>query len=170
MEKVNLYRGLKYGLVAGLVSTVLIDLISLALFSFMGESLPDCFALFGKSFLTLIGLEAEYPLWQGLVLHYSIGILTGLALGGLTYSVKAWRFNTYKKGILIGVIVTEVEGAALFFFMSLILNIAASDMVRVYELGAVLHLVWGTFIGTIITFGQRRSIQTPEYSGMPVKN
>jgi hypothetical protein len=170
MNKANLYRGLKYGLAAGLVSTILMDLISLILFSFMGESLPDCFALFGRSFLTLIGVETEYPLWQGLVLHYSIGIFTGLALGALTQTIRVLRFDTYKKGILIGVIVTEIEGAALFFFMSLILNITASDMVRVYELGAILHLVWGTFIGTIIAFGQKRTGQIPEYSGIPVKN
>jgi hypothetical protein len=69
MEKSSITRGIKYGVVGGMVATIVTDLVSLIIFLILGESLPDFYTLFGKSFLTLFSLEAYYPLWQGLSLQ-----------------------------------------------------------------------------------------------------
>jgi hypothetical protein len=166
MEKISIMKGIKYGLVAGLVSTLITDAVSLIIFFFLGESLLSFFALLGKSFLTLINVEETYPLWQGLTLHYSIGIITGLILGILTQRISLLRFNTYKKGIIIGVIITQIEGLTLFYLMSLILNIPQSEMMIMYGLGLFLHTIWGTCLGLILSFGQRRRDSILGYSEM----
>jgi hypothetical protein len=164
MEKQDIFRGLRYGLLAGFVSTIVMDIVCLVIFLVMGESLPAFFALIGRSFLTLINVDVAYPLWQGLVLHYSIGIITGLVLGAATRLINKLNFGTYRKSILLSVIITQIEGAALFYLMSLILNIPQSDMLIMYGLGFILHLMWGTLLGLIISYGQHHRIPKPEHS------
>jgi hypothetical protein len=154
MNEQNIMRGIKYGIIAGLVSTIVTDIVSVIIFVFMGESLPAFFALIGQSFLTLLGIDAVYPIWQGLTLHYSIGILTGLVLGLLTQKFHRLQFSSYRKGILASIIITQIEGNALFYLMSIIMDIPQSQMVMMYGLGFVLHLIWGTCLGSIISFSQ----------------
>ena len=163
MERQKILRGIKYGLIAGLISTIVTDVVSLIIFLVIGESLLSFFALIGQSFLTLLGVEAAYPVWQGLTLHYSIGILTGVVLGILTQKFKRLQFSSYRKGILVSIIITQIEGNALFYLMSIIMDIPQSQMVMMYALGFVLHLIWGTCLGTIIAHSQHSRIPTSDY-------
>jgi hypothetical protein len=153
MEKSSITRGIRYGIVGGLVATIITDLVSLIIFLVLGKSLPDFYTLFGKSFLTLFHLQADYPLWQGLTLHYSIGILTGLVVGILTQQISLINFSTYRRNIFISVIITQIEGLSLFYLMSLILNMPQSEMLLIYGMGIFLHTVWGTCLGSILCFG-----------------
>jgi hypothetical protein len=155
MGKSSITRGIRYGIVGGLVATIVTDLASLIIFLILGESLPDFYALFGQSFLTLFHLQADYPLWQGLTLHYSIGILTGLGVGILIQRIILLEFNTYRRSIFISVIITQIEGLTLFYLMSLILHMPQSEMLLIYGMGIFLHTLWGTCLGTILGFGQR---------------
>jgi hypothetical protein len=158
MSKQNIKTGFKYGIVGGLVATIIDDIISLIIFIAMGQSFPAFFALIGSTFLTFIGSEAVFPAWQGLTLHYSIGILTGLVLGLLTQRFRKLQFSSYRKGILLSIIIIQVEGNVLFYLMSVIMNIPQSEMVMIYALGFVLHLIWGTCFGLMLTYGQRRGV------------
>jgi hypothetical protein len=161
MEKSSIARGIRYGLVGGLLATIVTDVVSLIIFRILGESLPDFYTLFGKSFLTLFSLEAYYPLWQGLTLHYSIGILTGLVVGILTQRINLLTFNTYRRSILIAVIITQIEGLTLFYLMSVVLNMPQSEMMLIYGMGIFLHTIWGTCLGSIICFGRRYKDSKP---------
>jgi hypothetical protein len=160
MKKTSIARGIKYGMAGGVAGTIVTDLVSLIIFLILGDSLPDFYTLFGKSFLTLFNLEADYPLWQGLTLHYSIGILTGLAVGILIQRISLLKFNTYRRSILIAVIITQVEGLTLFYLMSLVLNMPQSEMIPIYVMGIFLHTIWGACLGSILCFGQRRRALT----------
>jgi hypothetical protein len=159
MKEQNMVRGGIYGIIAGLVSTIVLDIASLIIFAVMGQSLASFFALIGRSFLTFIGVEAADPVWQGVTLHYSIGILTGLVLGLATQRFQKLRFISYGKGILLGIIIAQIEGNALFYLMSVILTIPPSEMLPIYGLGFVLHLIWGTCLGWIICYGQHMNCE-----------
>jgi hypothetical protein len=161
MKKSCIARGISYGIIGGLAATIVTDLVSLIIFLILGESLPDFYTLFGKAFLTLLHLQAGYPLWQGLTLHYSIGILIGLVVGILTQMISLIKFSTYQRSILIAVMITQVEGLTLFYLMSLILNMPQSEMLLIYVMGIFLHTIWGTCLGSILYFGQRCKYSIP---------
>ncbi len=166
MEKAGIARGIRYGVAGGLVGTIVTDLVSLIIFLILGESLPDFYTLFGRSFLTLFNLKADYPLWQGLTLHYSIGILTGLAVGILTQRIGLLKFKTYRRSIIIAVIITQIEGLTLFYLMSLVLNMPQSEMILIYGMGLFLHTIWGTCLGSVLCFGQRSRSPTEYINGI----
>jgi hypothetical protein len=133
MNEGNIFRGSVYGIIAGTISTIVIDIVAFIILAAMGVSLSSFFALIGRCFLTLIGADAAAnPVWQGITLHYSIGILTGLVIGLLTQRFHKLRFSSYRKGILLSVIIAEVEGNSLFYLMSVIMKIPQSEMVFMY--------------------------------------
>jgi hypothetical protein len=114
----------------------------------------------------LIKIDVAFPLWQGLVLHYSIGILTGLVLGLATQIIGKLHFSSYRKSILFSIIITEIEGTTLFYLMSLILNIPQSEMMLMYGLGFFLHVIWGICLGVILYFGQRKNVAASDHSSI----
>jgi len=161
MGKINITRSLIYGLIGGLVSTAVMDLLSLAVFTITGGSLPSFFALIGRTILTLLGIYVDFPLWQGLVMHYSIGILLGLFLSIACQMIQIVRFNTRWKSMLISVLTIEVIGIILFYLMSVILNIAQSEMMIIYISGIFLHGIGGIILGLILYYSQYKKATHP---------
>ena len=155
MNRENIIRGSIYGLVAGTISTIVIDIVAMIILATMGISLWSFFALIGQCFLTIIGANAPDPVWQGITLHYSIAILTGMIIGLLTQRFDKLQFSSYRKGILLSIIIAEVEGNSLFYLMSVIMNIPQSEIGFMYGLCIIFHLIWGTCLGSILCFSQR---------------
>jgi len=156
MNEENTVRGSIYGIIAGTISTIVTDIVALIILAVMGVSLASFFALIGQCLLTLIGLDAAAdPVWQGITLHYSIGILTGLVIGLLTQRFHKLRFSSYRKGILLSVIIAEVEGNSLFYLMSVIMKIPQSEMMFTYGMCFLLHLIWGVCLGFVISYCQQ---------------
>jgi len=155
MNKENLVRGGIYGIIAGTISTIVIDIVALIILSVMGLSLASFFALIGRCLLTLIGAAGADPVWQGLTLHYSIAILTGLVIGLLTQRFHKLQFSSYRKGILLSIIIAEVEGSSLFYLMSVIMKIPQSEMMFMYGICIFFHLIWGVCLGFVISYCQQ---------------
>jgi hypothetical protein len=155
MNEGNIFRGSVYGIIAGTISTIVIDIVALISLSAMGLSLASFFALIGRCLLTLIGATAVDPVWQGLTLHYSIAILTGLVVSLLTQRFPKLQFSSYRKGILLSVILAQVEGNSLFYLMSIIIRIPQSELVFMYGMCFFLHLIWGVCLGSIISYCQQ---------------
>ena len=155
MNEGNIVRGSVYGIIAGTISTIVIDIVALIILAVMGVSLSSFFALIGRCLLTLMGADGADPVWQGIMLHYSIAILTGLVVGLLTQRFHKLEFSTYRKGILLSVILAQVEGNSLFYLMSIIMKIPQSEMVFMYGMCFFLHLIWGVCLGSIISYCQQ---------------
>jgi hypothetical protein len=159
MNEGNMARSGVCGIIAGTISTIIIDIVALITLAVIGVSLPSFFALIGRCFLTLLGTAAANPVWQGIALHYSIAILTGLAIGLLTQRFRKLRFSSYRKGILLSVIIAEVEGSSLFYLMSVIMKIPQSEMMFMYGICIFFHLIWGVCLGFIISnYQQHKAI------------
>jgi len=163
MNKENIAAGGIYGIIAGIVSTIVIDIVALIMLSALGLSLASFFALIGRCFLTLIGIDAVNPVWQGIALHYSIAILTGLVVGLLTQRFQKLRFSSYRKGILLSVVIAQVEGNSLFYLMSVIIQIPQAELIFMYGMCFFLHLIWGVCLGSMISYSQQHKLF--HYSG-----
>ena len=150
--------GIKYGLIAGLMSTIVMDIVMVGIFAVIGTSVGLFLSLIGTTVLTLFGISIVDPLPLGVALHYLIGILTGLLFGIISTRINILSLNTYRKGLLLGILVAQIEGNVLFLLMSVILDMALSEMTMIFGLGFVLHLIWGTGLGVIISYGQQRGV------------
>jgi hypothetical protein len=160
MNGANIIRGSLYGIIAGTIGTIVVDLVAMMILTAMGISLWSFFALIGRCFLTLVGTNAPDPGWQGITLHYSIGILTGLIISLLTQRFAKLQFSSYRKGIWLSIIIAEVEGNSLFYLMSVIMHMPQSEIGFMYALCFIFHLIWGVCLGAVLSFSQRRRALT----------
>ena len=168
MNVENIIRGSIYGLIAGAINTIVIDIVAMIVLATVGISLWSFFAFVGQCFLTLIGVYAPDPVWQGITLHFSIAILTGLIISLLTQRFDKLQFSSYRKGLLLSIIIAEVEGNSLFYLMTVIMNFPQSEMGFLYGLCIIFHFIWGSCLGLIISYYQqhkawpdRKSISSP---------
>ena len=148
-------KEIKIGLIAGLVSTIVMDVIMVGIFAIMGMSAGSFLSLIGTTVLTLIGATVADPLPLGVALHYLIGLLTGLFFSIVVSRVNTLRVETYKKGVLLGIVVAQVEGNVLFLIMAMILGMTLSEMSVIFGLGFILHLIWGAVLGAVASYGLR---------------
>jgi hypothetical protein len=155
MNGEKIIRGSIHGIIAGTISTMVIDIVAMIMLAPVGISLWSFFALIGRCLLTLIGPNAFDPAWLGITLHYSIGILTGVIISLLTQMYHKLRFKSYRKAVLFCLIIAEVEGNSLFYLMSVIMNIPQSEIWFMYGLCVLFHLIWGTCLGLIISYFQQ---------------
>jgi hypothetical protein len=160
MDRENIVRGSIYGIIAGTISTIVIDIVAMIIFAPMGISLYSFFALIGQCFLTLLGANVPDPVWQGITLHYSIAILTGLIISLLTQRFDILQFSSYRKGLLLSIIIAEIEGNSLFYLMSVIMHFPQSELALMYGLCIIFHLIWGICLGSILVYGRRRRALT----------
>jgi hypothetical protein len=155
MNGEKIIRGSIFGIIAGTISTIVIDIAATIMLAPMGISLWSFFALIGRCLLTLIGANVPDPAWLGITLHYSIGILTGVIISLPTLMYRKLQFNSYRKGVLWCLIIAEVEGNSLFYLMSVIMDIPQSEIWYMYGLCVIFHLIWGTSLGLIISYVQQ---------------
>jgi len=104
-------KGPAFGLIAGLVATIVIDLILMGYLLFRGQPADDGFAVIGDTtagFFALFGIHVAGGVLPGLVWHYLIGFALGLIFGAAVTRFDALRLNSMKKGVGLGILYAEI--------------------------------------------------------------
>ncbi len=147
-----------YGLIGGLLGTVVMDLVMFGLFLIMGESLKSWFSLIGETasiIFSYIGIEIGEFFILGTVLHYSIGLFLGLIFGVIMFKYKNLQIASTLKCIVLGVLATEIFGTALLVAMPIVLELTTSDTIRIFSLSIMLHSINGILLGLVVKYGLR---------------
>jgi hypothetical protein len=154
-------KGLAVGCVAGLVATIVIDLIMMGYLVLKGQPADDGFAVIGDTtagFFSLLRLDVAGGVLPGIFWHYLIGIALGLIFGAGVTRFDALRPHSLKKGAGLGVVYAEVISVPLLVMPPLILHWTATDTAQLLRFYVVMHAIWGALLGAIVTYGLRRSI------------
>ena len=154
-------KGLAIGLVAGLVATIVIDLIMMGYLLFKGQPADDGFAVIGDTtagLLSLFGIDVAGGVLPGVVWHYLIGLALGAIFGVTVTRLDALRLDSWKKGAGLGILYAEVISIPLLVMPPIILKWTASataDLLRFY---VVMHAIWGVLLGLVVSYGLRRLV------------
>jgi hypothetical protein len=151
-------RGLVFGLLAGLVATIVIDLIMMAVLPFMGSPADGGFVAIGDTaagFFSLFGIDVASGVALGLVWHYVIGLALGVIFGVAVTRIDALRLNSMKKGVGLGILYTELISLPILVMPPIILKWPASEAARSFIFFLVMHALWGTILGVIVSYGLR---------------
>lgn len=154
----SLVRGIVFGSIGGLVGTIAMNLVMIAVLPTVGLSVAVPFATIGDTaagFFRLIGIELAGGSPLGVAVYYLLGPLLGLIFGAAVTRVGAFRVSTFKKGILLAVLYAEVASQPILAMAPLILPMTTSATLQWFGLSAVLHLIWGIVLGVIVSYGLR---------------
>lgn len=159
-QRINatLALGLSWGLIGGVVATIVMDLVLIGLLTAVGLPALTCFSIVGNTaqrFFSLQGIELAGGVPVGVAAHYLIGPAVGAAFGAAVSQVKALRVSTVKKGVVLGILYVEILSQPLLATSPILLKMTLAETLQWFGVSALMHLLWGAILGWIVSYGLR---------------
>lgn len=149
-------RGMALGAVGGLAATIVIDVVTVAVMPLMGLPATSGFSIIGDTaagFLAIIGLKVSGGVLLGTILHYLIGLVLGVLFGAAAAGISAFRLSSMRRGVILGILYTEVISLPILVTPPLILKWGTSDTVQWFGFSFVMHAIWGAVLGAVVAYG-----------------
>lgn len=156
-------KGPVLGLIAGLVATIVIDLIMMGFLLFKGQPAEGGFAVIGDTtagFFFLFGIAVAGGVPPGVVWHYLIGLALGVIFGAAVTRFDALRLTSMKKGVGLGILYTEIISMPVLVMPPILLKWTASATAQLFGFYFVMHALWGILLGVIVSYGLRSATAT----------
>jgi len=108
----------------------------------------------------VLGLAGGVPL--GAVMHYLIGAALGVIFGVAVTRIPAFRLSSFKKGLGLGILYTEIISLPILVLPPIILDWAAPEAAWWFGFSFVMHAIWGVVLGGVVAYGLRSTRQDGE--------
>ena len=156
MTRVTLVKGMSWGLLGGLVGTMVMDLVLMGGLSAVGLPALTCFSIVGDTaarFLLMLGIELASGIPVGVAAHYLVGPVVGIIFGAAVVQIKALRIDSLKKGVIFAVLYVEILSQPLLAMTPLLLPMTSADILQWFGLSFVMHLIYGVVLGAVVSYG-----------------
>ena len=141
-EQNKIKRGIIYGIIGGLVGMLVMDLVMVVEFSIMRQPID--------TYLKLIGSVFGGGVLLGIPLHLIAGSLLGVIFSFIVLKVDILRIDSIRKGLGLGIllgVVTIPFGCVPFAIITRI------PIIRMLYFSTLPHLVWGSVLGLVVSYG-----------------
>jgi hypothetical protein len=145
MGENRMLKGIGFGLVGGLLGTILMDVVMMITFVSAGER--------ADMFFTLVGERLGDGAILGITLHCVVGMTGGFVFSLLVLNVSALELKTIKKGLVFGVAAGAITVPLGCIPLAIWLG---ESILGVIAFSVLPHLVWGTVLGWTVAFGLLR--------------
>jgi hypothetical protein len=153
---ITLSGGIGWGLMGGLVGTMVMDLILIGAFAAVGLPIFTCFSLVGNTvarLFSMLGMELAGGIPLGVAAHYLIGPVIGAIFGVAVTRFDALRLNTLKKGIVLAVLYVEIVSQPILATTPILLKMTGPEIWQWFEISFGMHMVWGVVLGLVVSLG-----------------
>ncbi len=151
-------RGIILGLAGGLAGTLAMHAFGVGIFLAMGKPASISFSIIGDaaaSFFSGLGIELAGGAPLGLVVFYLLGLALGVTFVALVLRINAFQLDSIKKGVGLGILYVEVLSLPLLAIATFILEMTAAATALWFGISLVMHLVYGTVMGAVVSYGLR---------------
>jgi hypothetical protein len=146
-------KGIVWGLIGGFAGTVIMDLVIAGFFLVAGMPIDLIYSFIGdvaESFFLRIGINLSGGILLGAFIHFFLGLVLGGIFGLAGTQIKAFRINSLKKGVLLGILYIEVISQPILVTAPLLKQMTSSEIFQWYGLSTIMHLVYGIILGGIL--------------------
>jgi hypothetical protein len=169
MTLVTLTRGIGWGLIAGFVGTLVMDLILMGALSATGRPAFTCFSIIGDTAARLFskfGTEITGGIPVGMAAHYLMGPIVGAIFGAAVVRIDVLRVDTLKKGVILAVLYVEILSQPILAATPVLLKMTALTTLLWFGGSFVMHLIWGIVVGAVVSYGLRfKNYRKPQMIG-----
>ncbi len=151
-------RGIIVGLAGGLVGTIAMHVSGVGIFLAMGKPVSISFSIIGDaaaSFFSRLGVELAGGAPLGVMVFYLLGLALGVTFVALVSWIDAFRLDSIKKGVGLGILYVEVLSLPLLATATLVLEMTAAAAALWFGISVVMHLVYGAVMGAVVSYGLR---------------
>jgi hypothetical protein len=154
----NLKKAIVWGLIGGLVGTIIMDLVIVGFFYVVGMPVGLIYSFIGDvagSFFSRIGIKLSGGVLLGALVHFFLGLGLGGLFGALVTRINAFKLNSLKKGLLLGIIYIEIASQPILVTAPLLVEMTGPDILQWYGLSTFMHLIYGLILGGMMRYGAR---------------
>jgi hypothetical protein len=155
---ISFSRGVGWGLIGGLVGTMVMDLVLMGALSAVGLPALTCFSIVGNTvarFFSIQNLENVRAIQLGVITHYLVGPLFGAIFGTVVVRAEALRVNTLKKSILLAIIYVEILSQPMLATTPILLKMTVPETLQWYGGSFIMHLLMAVVLGSVVGHGLR---------------
>lgn len=142
MRKDTALFGMGFGVIGGLVGTVLMDIVMMITFVSAGEPVD--------LFFTMVGEKLGDGAILGIATHNVIGTTGGFILSLLVLNVRALKLTSIRKGLMVGATAGAITIPLGCIPLALWLG---ESVLGVIAFSILPHLVWGAVLGWTVAYG-----------------
>ncbi len=148
---ISLGKGIGWGIIGGLVATLVMDLILVGAFLAAGMPAFTCFSMVGDTVMSLFSSQRMVnSAVLGASAHYLIGPLLGAVFGAVG---RSW-----KRPVLFAVLYAEIVSQPLLALTPIFLRMTASETLPWYGGSTIMHMIWGCVLGIVWSQGLRLAL------------
>ena len=154
--------GIIVGLAGGLAGTIAMHVFGIGIFLVMGQPISISFSIIGDaaaSFFARLGVELAGGAPLGMVVFYLLGLALGVTFVVLVLRIEAFRLDSIRKGVGLGVLYVEVLSLPLLATATFVLNMMAASAALWFGISIVMHLVYGAVMGAVASYGLRSGLK-----------
>lgn len=151
-----LVRGFEWGLIGGLLGTLVMDIFMIGALTASGMPAFTPFTVIGDAaarFFGLLQIGVPGGVVPGAIAHYLIGPLLGVLFGLLAARSKAFGSGSRKQGILIAVAYVEIISMPLLVAAAVLLKMTPPETLEWFGISMMMHLIFGVFLGSMVSRG-----------------
>lgn len=156
----SFWNGTGWGFLGGLVGTLTMDLILMAVLAAFGLPALTCFSIVGNTvagFFTMPDLTDAGVIRLGIITHYLVGPLFGAIFGAILAQVTTIRTTNLKKCILWAILYIEILSQPLLATTPIFLKMTMAKIVQWYGGAFLMHLILAVILGLVVVWGLRRT-------------
>jgi hypothetical protein len=135
-------KGVGFGIIGGLVGTVLMDIVMVLTFLIAGQP--------ADAFFSMVGEKLGSGALAGIMVHNFVGLTGGIIFSLLVLNIKALRIDSRRKGMFFGIGAGALTIPLGCIPLAIWLN---QPMLEVIAFSILPHLVWGTTLGWTVGYG-----------------
>ncbi len=164
MNRGTLAAEITWGMAAGLLGTVVMDLVIVGFFAATGMPTGLVYSFIGdvaqQSFLRIgVAVPGGVPL--GALVHFLLGVVLGAVFALAVSSIPRLRLGSVIKGALLGVLYIEIVSQPILVMAPIMMTMSASDVLRWYVLSTSMHVIYGIVLGVVMALRQRWKPPSP---------
>jgi hypothetical protein len=150
-----LHTGIGWGLLGGLVATLVMDLALMGALSAMAEQPLYCFSTVGDTvmlFFMILGIRMDGGIPLGIATHYTVGPVVGAIFGVAVSQIESLQRMTKSKLIVLAIVYVEILSQPMLAMTPVLLKTTASETVFWYVGSSVMHLICGIVLGLVVSY------------------
>lgn len=146
---------------AGLLGTVVMDLVIVGFFAATGMALDLVYSFIGdiaQQCLLRIGIAVPGGVLLGSLMHFFLGLALGAVFAVAVSRSTRLRLDSVAKGALLGILYIEIVSQPILVLAPLLLRMNTSEVIRWYALSTSMHVIYGLVLGVVMAWRRRRSM------------
>jgi len=155
---IPLARGMGWGLIGGLASTLVMDILLMGTLLAVRYPALLCFSIVGDTvsrFLSMFDMQVAGGVPTGVTTHYLIGPLVGIIFGAAVAMFPALRGGTLKKRVIVAVLYVEILSQPILAMTPILLKMTATATLQWFVGSFVMHSILAVVLGVIVSYGLR---------------